>query len=299
MKLLKSVSRLSLAKTLACWGISIAGYGVAYFGLSALGHSVSLQGMSIVPSLQGLADSMYYSALQAFSPSLSPSGSSLVVDALAKSQLVLSAGFFGLFVQKAAKTSSPFHSLTYHSVPEHINRMLSKLYIFRYDIGKLLEKIRRGTLTRHHMRDFWIAASGVDTAMVDLHELSINYFVKNIRERKFSPQDRMLLKRTIAAVDAAFWNLSCLVEECNKQHIKWNYPETVQSIGHNMMLAEDIIQEMARQPLDKEMLYQLSDVQKTFSRLVRQIREKEDIGFSDLADLHLEKSLEKELQIKA
>lgn len=282
MKLITKLSSLSLPKTLALWGVTVVGYSLAYLALSSMGHAAIIEGTTLTAGMGGFFDALYYSALHALSVSAATQPS-LLVDALGKSQLALSAGFFGLFIHKSAKAAAPFQRMQYPTLHHHLTRIISKLYIFRYDISKLLESLDSGTLTRHHMKDLWITTSGVDTAMIELHEIVMHHFP--------SPQDtgsqekllrEDLFKRVIAAVDSSFWNLSCLIMKCSNHHIKWNYEQNLESVLHNTMLAEEIISTLAQYPLGKETLYSLREVQKTFIKLNRQIREKEDLGFDEI-----------------
>jgi hypothetical protein len=295
MKLFKKLAAISLPKTLALWGITIAAYAGVYVGLSALGHSAVIEGVTLAPSLAGTVDALYYSALRAFTPVLGSSASP-VIGAVGTSQLVLSAGFFGLFVHKATKAAAPMQKMHYPSIHHHLNRILSKLYIFRYDVGKLLEGIEKKTLTRHHMRDLWITSSGVDTAMHELHDLISQATSSHRDPSQVALFDDGTFRRVIAGVDAAFWNLACLLEECSKEHIKWNYAQTVESLTHNALLAEDIIQMIASHPVEKEMLYSLREVQQTFQRMHVMLREKEDFGFKDLPDMALETAFEHQIE---
>jgi len=298
MRVLHRLGAISVRKTLALWGISIGLYAGAYISLAALGHPVLLQGTPLTTSVSGALDALYYSALHAFSVGFGQQSSSVVINAVGSSQLAVSAGFFGLFVHKAAKSAAPYQRMHPQAVQTHLNKILSKLYIFRYDMGKLLDRAQHGTLTRHHMRDLWITASGVDTAMIELHEL----VSRHLPESHAKTQERLvreeMFKRVIAAVDSAFWNLACLLEECSRDHIKWNYSQNLESLGHNTIIAQEVIQTLATYPVEKETLYQLRAVQKTFAKLNKLIREKEDIGFDDLPDIGLSEALEREIVLE-
>ncbi len=208
------IQNIGFTHIFSLWITTVFSFGVLYHILNWYIPSLTSVGTSSLDFL----DAIYFSFITATSTGYGDIVPLGIARILALVEVTLSLLLFGVLVSKivSVKQETLLQEVYNLSFEEKINRIRSALYLFRSDVGKLIERVENGVISARRISDLWITFTTLENSM---HEI-----IKLMRPEKNSVKrvDDLDLELILGSISLSFKKARDLFTILDERKISWH-----------------------------------------------------------------------------